>query len=225
MSRKGGLCTIKKDQSLTDRELIQACIGRKQGAWENFLERYSALVYHVIWKTLRTNARHMGQSGVEVEDICSDVFSQIVADEFRLLRTFEWRCKFSTWLGIITYRTTRQTLHRNRRVSFSLEDHNGGEDNALLLRDIIPDPRMQPAENLELAEARQMVHEALAGLPSRDQLVLKFFYFEGKRYAEIAKILGISGSLVGTAIFRAKQRLAHKLQHDFLSERTRYSAD
>ncbi|KPJ57167.1 MAG: hypothetical protein AMS16_01490 [Planctomycetes bacterium DG_58] len=204
---------------MTDRELIQACIDRKDRAWESFLERYSALVYHVIWKTLRSDAQHMGRSGVEVEDICSDVFSQIVADEFRLLRTFEWRCKFSTWLGIITYRTTRQAIHRSRRVPFSLEEHNGGQDNTLLLRDIVPDPRMEPPEKLELAEARQMVHEALAGLPSRDQLVLKFFYFEGKKYAEIARILGISGSLVGTAIFRAKQRLAQKLQHDFLSER------
>ena len=204
---------------MTDRELIQACIDRKDRAWEDFLVRYSALVYHVIWKTLRSDTQYMGRSGVEVEDICSDVFAQIVTDNFRLLRTFEWRCKFSTWLGIITYRTTRQALHRNRRVSFSLEDYNGGEDNALLLRDIIPDHRMAPAEALELTEARQMVHDALAGLPSRDQLVLKFFYFEGKKYAEIAQILGISGSLVGTAIFRAKQRLAQKLQHNFLSER------
>lgn len=216
---------MSKGVHLTDRELIQACIHRRHGAWETFLERYSALVYHVIWKTLRSDTQHMGQNGVDVEDICADVFSQIVADEFRLLKTFEWRCKFSTWLGIITYRTTRQALHRNRRVSFSLEDHNGSEDNALLLRDIVPDTRMRPEEDLELREARQMVHEALASLPPRDQLVLKFFYFEGKKYAEIAKILGISGSLVGTAIFRAKQRLAHKLQHNFLSERKYSPAD
>ena len=210
---------MRQGVQLTDRDLIQACIDRKHGSWEKFLERYSALVYHVIWKTLRSNTQHMGRTGVEVEDICSDVFAQIIAGDFRLMKTFEWRCKFSTWLGIITYRTTRQALHRNRRISFSLEDHNGSEDNALLLRDIIPDTRMQPSEDLELEEARQLVHEALASLPPRDQLVLKFFYFEGKKYAEIAGILGISGSLVGTAIFRAKQRLAQKLQHSFPSER------
>jgi len=203
---------------LSDPELIQACIHREKGSWEKFLERFSALVYHVIWKALRTDSRHVGARGVEVEDICSDVFAQIIADDFKLLRTFEWRCKFSTWLGIITYRTTRQALHRNRHFSFSLEDHNGSGGKELLLRDIIPDERALPPENVELSEARQMVHEALATLPARDQLVLKFFYFEGKKYAEIAKILGISGSLVGTAIFRAKLRLAQKLQRDFLPE-------
>lgn len=212
---------MRKGEQLTDRELIRACIDRKHGAWKKFLQRYSALIYHIIWKTLRSNAQHMGHNSIEVEDICSDVLAQVVSNEFRLLRTFEWRCKFSTWLGIITYRTTRQVLHRNRRVSFSLEDHNGGEDNTLQLRDIIPDTEMQPSEKLELREAREMVHEALAGLPPRDQLVLKFFYFEGKKYAEIARILGISGSLVGTAIFRAKLRLAQKLQHDFLPETSR----
>ena len=204
---------------MSDRELIKACIQRKDGAWEKFIERYSALVYHVIWKTLRNEAQHVGASGVEVEDVCSEVYSQIIGDDFRLLRTFEWRCKFSTWLGIVTYRTTRQAIYRNRRVSFSLDDDNSREDSGLLLKDIIPDGRPGASENLELAETRQMVHEALASLPPRDQLVLKFFYFEGKKYAEIARILGISGSLVGTAIFRAKLRLAQKLQRDFLPER------
>ncbi|HUV39161.1 MAG TPA: sigma-70 family RNA polymerase sigma factor, partial [Planctomycetota bacterium] len=145
-----------------DRDLIQSCIDRQPGSWEKFLERYSALVYHVIWKALRHDAPHVGASGVEVEDICSDVFAQIIADEFKLLRTFEWRCKFSTWLGIITYRTARQAIHRNRHFAFSLEDHNGGEGNDLLLRDIIPDRRALPPENLQLEEARRLVHEALA---------------------------------------------------------------
>lgn len=201
-----------------DRELIQACIDRDEGAWKKFLERYSALIYHVIWKTLRNEAQDIGAMGIEVEDICSNVLSQVIAGDFKLLKTFEWRCKFSTWLGIITYRTTRQTLHRNRRVVFSLDNYNGNADSMLMLKDIIPDRRMRPSEHLELKEARQIVHEALAGLPPRDQLVLKFFYFEGKKYAEIAQILGISGSLVGTAIFRAKLRLAQKLQHNFLPE-------
>jgi RNA polymerase sigma factor (sigma-70 family) len=204
---------------LTDRELIQACIDRQDGAWEKFLTRYSALIYHIIWKTLRGEAQRMGASGVEVEDVCADVLSQIVADEFRLMKNFGWRCKFSTWLGIITYRTTRQALHRNRHVAFSLDDHNFSQDSNLLLKDIIPDTDLRPPEDVQLNEARQKVHEALATLPPRDQLVLKFFYFEGKKYAEIARILGISGSLVGTAIFRAKLRLAEKLEHDFLPEK------
>jgi RNA polymerase sigma-70 factor (ECF subfamily) len=205
---------------LTDPQLIQACIHRGDGAWDKFISRFGALVYHVIWKALRSEAQHMGVSRVEVEDVAADVFAQIIADDFKLLKTFRWRCKFSTWLGIITYRTTRQAIHRNRHVAFSLDDHNDRSSNELLLKDIVRDPNLTPPDDMQLKEARQMVHEALATLPPRDQLVLKFFYFEGKKYAEIARILGISGSLVGTAIFRAKARLAEKLDR-FLSEKTR----
>ncbi len=204
---------------MTDRELIQNCIDRKDRSWEAFIEKYSALVYHVIWKALRSEAQHVGSSQVEVEDVAADVFAQVVADEFKLLRTFRWRCKFSTWLGIITYRTTRQAIHRNRHVAFSIDDYNPGGDNELLLKDILPDTENAPPENVQMEESRRLVHEALATLPPRDQLVLKFFYFEGKRYAEIARILGISGSLVGTAIFRAKARLAEKLERSHLSQR------
>lgn len=205
---------------MTDRELIQACIDRQDGAWERFLVKYSALVYHVIWKALRSEAQHIGASTVEVEDVAADVYAQVVSDEFKLLRTFRWRCKFSTWLGIITYRTTRQAIHRNRRVVYSIDDHNSASGNELQLKDILPDPNLLPPEDVQAQEARRLVHEALATLPPRDQLVLKFFYFEGKKYAEIARILGISGSLVGTAIFRAKARLAEKLERSHLSERT-----
>ncbi len=204
--------------ALTDRELIQACIDRSAGAWEAFIKKYSALVYHVIWKALRSESQHLGVSTVEVEDVAAEVMAQMVADDFKLLRTFGWRCKFSTWLGIITYRTTRQAIHRNRHVAFSIDDHNPGADNELLLKDILPDDGLHPPEEVQMGESRRLVHDALASLPPRDQLVLKFFYFEGKKYAEIARILGISGSLVGTAIFRAKARLAEKLERSHMTE-------
>jgi RNA polymerase sigma-70 factor (ECF subfamily) len=206
------------DKQWTDRELIQACTERHADAWEEFVDRYNTLVYHVIWKTLRNEARELSSGGIEVEDICADVFAQIVANDFKLLRSFQWRCKFSTWLGIVTYRTTRQAIHRSRRFAFSLDDRNMTATNGLQLKDIVPDPNAEAPELVEMDEARRLVHEAMAGLSPRDQLVLKFFYFEGKKYSEIARILGISGSLVGTAIFRAKLRLAQKLQHDFLPE-------
>ena len=200
---------------MTDKELIQACVDGVEGAWETFLERYSALIYHVIWKTLRHEGHDLAHSTVEVEDVCSEVLAQVVSGNYRMLRTFEWRCKFSTWLSIVTYRTCLQAIHRNRHVAFSLDDESAGEGSDLHLRDIIPDESPQALEQLELAEAKRKVLEALAGLPPRDQLVLKFFYFEGKKYSEIAEILHISPSLVGTAIFRAKLRLAEKLQPSF----------
>ena len=200
---------------MTDKELIQACISRKDGAWETFLQKYTSLIYHIIWKTLRSEGRGPAGSAVEVEDVCSEVLAQVVSGDFRMLRSFEWRCKFSTWLSIVTYRTCLQFIHRNRHVAFSLDDEAGGPGSGLQLRDIVPDKNPRAPELLELAETKDKVLEALATLPPRDQLVLKFFYFEGKKYAEIAEILGMSGSLVGTAIFRAKLRLAEKLHPSF----------
>ena len=200
---------------MTERELIRACMSRQEGAWEAFLKRYSALIYHIIWKTLRNEGHNPAGSSVEVEDVCSEVLAQIVSGDFRMLRRFEWRCKFSTWLSIVTYRTCLQAINRNRRVVFSLDDEVPGVGSALHLRDIIPDTGLEAPEQLELSEAKTKVLKALATLGPRDQLVLKLFYFEGKKYSEIAEILGMSGSLVGTAIFRAKLRLAEKLLPSF----------
>jgi len=200
---------------VTDRELIQACIERHEGAWASFLKRYSALIYHIIWKTLRNEGHDLSGSPVEVEDVCSEVLSQVVSGNFRMLREFEWRCKFSTWLSIVTYRTCLQAINRARHTAFSLDAETGGPGSGLHLKDIIPDDRPQALAELQLEETKGKVLEALSSLPARDQLVLKLFYFEGKKYSEIAEILNMSGSLVGTAIFRAKLRLAEKLQPSF----------
>ena len=149
-----------------------------------------------------------------MEDVCSEVLSQVVSGNFRMLREFEWRCKFSTWLSIVTYRTCLQAITRARHGAYSLDDTAHG-DSGLALRDIIADDRPQALAQLQLAETKEKVLQALTSLPARDQLVLKLFYFEGKKYSDIGRILNISGSLVGTAIFRAKLRLAEKLQPSF----------
>ena len=200
---------------MTDRELIQACIEGRQGAWETFIKRYSALIYHIIWKTLRNEGHEQSASGVEVEDVCSEVLAQVVSGNYRMLREFEWRCKFSTWLCIVTYRTCLQAINRTRHATYSLDDEAYGKGSGLHLGDIIADKKPQALERIQLTEAKNKVIEALATLPARDQLVLKLFYFEGKRYSEIAELLDMSGSLVGTAIFRAKLKLAEKLQPSF----------
>ena len=200
---------------MTDRELIQACIGGEKGAWEEFLRRYNALIYHIIWKTLRNEGSDPSGSAVEVEDVCAEVLSQVVSANYRMLREFEWRCKFSTWLSIVTYRTCLQAITRARHGAYSLDDTAHGGESGLALRDIIADDRPQALAELQLAETKEKVLQALTSLPARDQLVLKLFYFEGKKYSDIGKILNMSGSLVGTAIFRAKLRLAEKLQPSF----------
>lgn len=200
---------------VTDRELIQACIECREEAWETFLERYTALIYHVIWKTLRNEGRDQAGSGVEVEDVCAEVLSQVVSGNFRMLREFEWRCKFSTWLSIVTYRTCLQAVNRVRHGMFSIDDETCGKGSGVYLRDIIQDEKPQALAQLQLTEAKDKVLEALTNLPARDQLVLKLFYFEGKKYSEIGEILDMSASLVGTAIFRAKLKLAEMLQPSF----------
>ena len=106
-------------------------------------------------------------------------------------------------------------INRTRHAVYSLDDEAYGKGSGLRLGDVIADETPQALEQMQLTETKSKVLEALTALPARDQLVLKLFYFEGKKYSEIAELLDMSGSLVGTAIFRAKLKLAEKLQPSF----------
>ena len=69
-----------------DRNLLQRCLERRPGAWEDFVDRFLGLVVHVIHHTAQS--RSVRISRADVEDLASDVFLAIIDDDFGVLRRF-----------------------------------------------------------------------------------------------------------------------------------------
>src|SRR4051794_40661630 len=59
-----------------DRELIRRCLHREMGAWNEFVDRYLGLVYHVLNHT--AHLRSYVLKPEESEDIAANVLLQIV---------------------------------------------------------------------------------------------------------------------------------------------------
>lgn len=103
--------------------------GERESAWCAFLDRYSALIYHVI----RSFDRDPDRSGNCFLFICE----QLSANEFRRLRKFDQdgRASFSTWLCAVVrnlcldwhrkehgrHRIFRSVCHRNEREQVIFE--------------------------------------------------------------------------------------------------------
>jgi RNA polymerase sigma-70 factor (ECF subfamily) len=76
------------------------------------------------------------------------------------------------------------------------------------LRDEMPDDAAaDPADATEAIARRAMLRDALANLGGRERELISLKYFGGLRNTEIAGVLGISESAVGTNLHRAMEQL------------------
>src|SRR5262249_27383339 len=63
-----------------DRALLQRCLQHDTGAWNDFVDRFLGLIYHVIHYT--SHLRSAPLSPEEVEDIAQEVLLQVVANDY-----------------------------------------------------------------------------------------------------------------------------------------------
>ena len=73
----------------------------------------------------------------------------------------------------------------------------GGErGESMTLGDTVADVREGPVAVFEVEEMKQILAEAVNGMPEREKLVLTLYYYEGLTLAEIGRVLGVTESRV-----------------------------
>ena len=72
-----------------DRNLLERCLARKPRAWEDFVDRFTGLIIHVVNHTAR--CRSIMLSSADREDLTAEVFLAVVNDDFAVLRLAPWR--------------------------------------------------------------------------------------------------------------------------------------
>ena len=92
-----------------------------------------------------------------------------------------------------------------------LSGSEGGEGQSTLV-DTIADGSDDPVEAFEVQEIKQILAEAVEGMPERERLVLTLYYYEGLTLAEIGQVLGVTESRVcqihTKAVIQLRSRLA-----------------
>jgi RNA polymerase sigma-70 factor (ECF subfamily) len=167
-------------------------------AFTTFMRSYQDMVY--------TTAIRLLGNPAQAEDISQEVFLKAY-EHFDDLNDREGA---GGWLKTVTTNLSINHLQRYRkRWSFFSE---------LLSRDDEGDapPVDFPAPEtffteLEAADRREWVQQALAKLPDKQRVPLVLYHFEELSYEEIAERLGVSLAKVKTDIMRARQALAQHL--------------
>jgi RNA polymerase sigma-70 factor (ECF subfamily) len=186
-----------------DRDLLKRCLHHEPGAWNDFVDRFLGLIYHVIHHT--AHLRSMPLRPEEVEDLAAEVLLQLVANDYHVLRQFRGQSSLATYLTVIARRICVHELAR-RAAARQVQPRADGR------RAAEAEPEEQPRAGVGL-ETLEEVAQLLKKLPSRERAVVRLYYLEGRTYEEIATELNVPINSIGPILSRARKRLKGRVNH------------
>lgn len=150
------------------------------------VQQYERLIYKVC--SIYTN---------DAED-SKDLFQEIVLQAWLSYPRFNHEAKFSTWLYRVALNTAINHIRKANRKPRTTGDE-------ALLNHIA---EQQPVTQ---TEEYKILQRLIGGLPSLEKALI-LLYLDDYSYQEIADIMGISVSNVGTRINRIKEKLKKQAQ-------------
>lgn len=174
-----------------DRNLIERCIARHPGSWEAFVDQYLGVILHAVNHSAQSRSVRLSES--DREDLVADVFTQLIANDFGLLRKFRGESQFATYLTVIARRIiVRDLLKRKKLATLA----SGAE--TLAGSTPPPEERLSNSEEIE---------RLLKGLKGAEADVVRLYHLEGKSYQEISHTTGMPENSVGPTLSRAREKL------------------
>jgi len=176
-----------------DRSLLQRCLAREPRSWQAFVDRFLGLVVHVVNHTAQ--CRSFQLTAEDREDLVSEVFLTIVADDFAVLRRFNGHSSLATYLTVIARRVVVRELFARKPLAVAANHaahaaHTGGE----------PSPEQRISD-------REEVERMLAGLADQEADVVRQYHLEGKSYHEISESTGLAENSIGPTLTRARAKM------------------
>jgi len=177
-----------------DSKLIDRCLRKEAGAWNDFVDRYMGLIYHVIQHVAYARSRLL--SSEDVEDIAAEILLKIVDHDYAVLRKFKGLSSLPTYLTVISRRICVKELIKRHR------EEELGHTNAH--RAFVDDGLSGEVEAIVSAEE---VDRMLEDLSEREAEVVRLYHLKFMNYREIGKQLGLTENSVGPILAKARKKL------------------
>jgi len=169
-------------------------------ALNRIMSRHREKLFHYLIRLLQDES--------DALDLAQESFVRVYLNRAR----FNPRQRFSTWLYAIATNLARDRIRwRTRHPNVSLETPIANTE--ARLADILVEPHLPPAEQLQRNERVTEIQRALAAIPEELRTPLVLSEFENLTHAEIGQILKCTAKAVETRIYRARQQLREKLRH------------
>ncbi|GED71354.1 specialized sigma subunit of RNA polymerase [Brevibacillus reuszeri] len=161
---------------------------------QKFAEIYDAY-YRRVYKYIcyRINNHYAA------EEICSHVFEVVISKYHSFSPQ---KSNFEVWLfAIARNAVTDYFRSQNKRLTFSLDS----------ILDLFL-PKSSPEEIVIRGDNHEELFKALAKLSDKERHIIAMKYAAGLKNAEIAELLGVSGSNIGVVLYRCLKKLQKELE-------------
>jgi RNA polymerase sigma-70 factor (ECF subfamily) len=180
-------------RSSPDRDLVDAVLANRPGAFERLVREYQGLCWHIIQRMVRNPE--------DTRELCQDTFLRV----HQCLHQYRGERALKSWIGRVAYTIALRHLQHKR---IALVDN---DDDGYALVENLGDGFDLEAACADEETARHL-HEAIEQLPPLQRTLLTLYYLEETTIPEIARITGLASGTIKSHLFRSRLRLRGALE-------------
>lgn len=193
---------------MDDLEFVKRCANSDKLAWDEFVERYSRLIYNYIYSVFKVKGISLpGQDNVN--DLFQSLLLSLVKDNFRKLKSFKGKngCTLASWLRQVTINFTLDYLRSLKKsVSLDEEDQEGRS-----LKDTLADDELSAGDKLSREERLRQLKDCIERLEKEERYFLELHINIGLGLEQVQGVLELSRG----AVDMRKSRIVDKLRDCF----------
>jgi len=178
-----------------DRDLAQAVLAGRPGAFERLVRDYQRLCWHIIERMVRQPD--------DTRELCQEAFLRI----HQSLHQYRGDSALKSWIAQVAYSVAARHLERRR---IPLAEPIGEGDGLALAEDVGDGFDLESAIADE--EVRTLLHVAISRLPPLQRTVLTLYHLEEMPLGEIARVTGLPEGTLKSHLFRSRKRLREILE-------------
>ncbi|MGX5729111.1 RNA polymerase sigma factor [Pseudoxanthomonas beigongshangi] len=178
-----------------DRELVEAVLAGRRGAFEQLVRTYQGL----CWRIVDDIVRHPD----DTRELCQEVFLRI----HRSLHQYRGQSALKSWVAQVACSVALRHIERHRLPLAGIRDDEDG---------LAPAERISDGFDLEAATADQdlqaHLHAAIDALPPLQRMLLTLYHLEEMPIGDIARSTGLAEGTIKSHLFRSRKRLREILE-------------
>lgn len=173
-----------------DRELVEAVLARRAGAFERLVREYQGLVAHIVFRLVR--------HADDANELCQETFLRI----HRQLHQFRFDSSLKAWVGRVAYTIALRHLERQPNPQSTASDD--------VFEHVGTDVDLESAMATQQSSA--MVRAAIDSLPPLQRMLVSLYHLDEIPIPEIAAITGLPAGTIKSHLFRTRQELRRVLE-------------
>ena len=195
---------------MDDLQFVRRCVRGDKRAGNEFIDKYSRLIYNYIHSVLKIKGSTFTQGNIN--DLFQEIILSLVKDNFKKLSSFKARngCSLASWLRQVTVNFTIDYIRRLKPI-VSIDEEN---DEGSSLADLLSSHSPSVVDTLSQEERLTQLKDCIDKLHNDDKYFLELHINRDLSLEELKEHFKISRG----AIDMRKSRIIERLRECFKSK-------